>query len=246
MAGELVIPAHVLDAKEIILGRHLGHRDQLHPVFLPTGGIEQQVAEVAGALTLAKRLPQFGDVPLILQRVSDVHDETGMATVLIVPAAKQGGRLVQQGRIQPAHIVGDAVDLLVDIAFHNVAHPTGGQRLLLPGLGNPPILVQIQRASGVLGAQMVITQHPADPILHRLQVAVAKNQIVQRQPGEARHTQFRMRDEAGAQDVALHLDGRGVMHAGPIDPRQPIEGQRRLIPAAVVHRLQVVEHLPLR
>ncbi|MNT48754.1 hypothetical protein D3C72_1855510 [compost metagenome] len=143
MAGELVIPAHVLDAEEVILGGHLGHRDQLDPVLAAAWRVEQQVAEVAGPLALAQGFFELGDVPLVLHRVGDVHDEARVAAVLVVAAAEQGGRLVEQGGVEPANIVGDAVDLLIDVGLHHVAHPACGQGLLLAGLGNPPILVQI-------------------------------------------------------------------------------------------------------
>ncbi len=95
MGRQLVVAAHVLDGEKIILGRHLGNRDQLHPVLAAVRGVEQQVAEVAGALTLAQRLFQLLDVVLILHRVGDMHDEAGMAAVLVILAAEQRGRLVQ-------------------------------------------------------------------------------------------------------------------------------------------------------
>ncbi|MNZ79580.1 hypothetical protein D3C78_981870 [compost metagenome] len=242
---QLVVAGHVLDGQKLILGGHLRHRDQLHPVLLAVWRVEQQVAEIARAFALFERLAQRHDVRLVVQRVGHIHDETGMTTVLVVFAPKQGRRLVEQGGVHRRHIVGDSIDLLVDVALLHLADAIGRQFKRLARLGYPPILLGQPPPPHVLGMQVLIAQRSAQPVADFPQVAVAKHQKVHHQRGELGQWQLGVRDETGAQDVALDLDGRGVVHRRPVDPRQAHQGEGRLIPAPVPGRFQVVEQLAL-
>ncbi|MNS85300.1 hypothetical protein D3C72_1191620 [compost metagenome] len=224
VGGQLVIPGHVLDGQEFILGRHLRDRDQLHPVFLAVRRIEQQVAEVARSLAFLERLAQRRDVSLVVQRVCHVHDETRVAAVLVVLAPKQGGRFVQQGRVHRRYIVGNAVDLLIDVALFHLTNAARRQFQRLARLGHPPILLRRTPPPYVLGMQVLIAQRATQPVGHLAQVAVAKHQEVHGERGELGQAQLGMGDEPGAQDVALDLDGRGMVHRRPVDPRQTDQG----------------------
>lgn len=96
MRCQHVVPAHVLDVEEFIPGGHLADRNQLHAVLLGRWAGEEQVAEVARALAVFRRLADGVDVVLLLGRVADVEDEAGVAAVVEVVAPEQRGRLVQR------------------------------------------------------------------------------------------------------------------------------------------------------
>ena len=72
--------------------------------------------------------------------VRHVEDETGVRTVLVVLATEQGGRLIKPGRLQRAQVLRHAVQLLVDVRFHQVKHPA---------------LVELQRAAATSKAALV-------------------------------------------------------------------------------------------
>lgn len=90
-----IVARDALDAGELILGRHLANRDQLHAIFLSARRVQEQIPEVAGAARILQRLAQPGNVVFVHLRIRQIQDKTGVGSVGVVPAAEQRGRFVQ-------------------------------------------------------------------------------------------------------------------------------------------------------
>ena len=88
----------------------------------------------------------------------------------------------------------------------------------------PPVLIWFNAHAGVFGGAHLIAGSAAGAVRDALQVGIGKNQQIHHQFGELMQRQFGMRDKARLENVALHLNGRGMMHRRTVDTRQAIHG----------------------
>ncbi|MCY1354527.1 hypothetical protein D9M69_409090 [compost metagenome] len=167
-----------------------------------------------------------------------------MAAVLVVLAAEQGGALVQQRALQGRQPLRQAVDLLVDVRLAQVADASGLERVLVPPAPHLEVGVRLYPPAHVLRQRRLQAQGPAEHVVALLQVGVAEGQPVQGELLEGLARKQSVRDERLRQHVALEVEPGLQVDAGPRGLGQAVQGERRLVPAAVGPTLQVIEDLP--
>ncbi|MCY1525909.1 hypothetical protein D9M68_609100 [compost metagenome] len=243
MRGQLVVAGHVLDVPELVLGGHLGDRQQLDAVLLAVWRVHEKVPEIARPLAVLERLAQLVDVLLLLRGVGHVKDEAGVAAILIVAPPEERGRLVEPGGIERRQVFRQPVHLLVNVRLQQVKDAARLEGVLvLPGL-HKMVGLQVHAAAHVFGHGRLQSDRLAQQVVTPLQVAVAEHQEVLYPARECRARQQFVRNEGRDQDVALHVNGRAIVHGRAEAARQPIPRQRRLVPVAHAHALHIVEQL---
>ncbi|KEH10023.1 hypothetical protein GY15_30870 [Delftia sp. 670] len=61
-----------------------------------------------------------------------------MAPIVVIPAPKQRGRLIEPGGLQSGQVLRQSIDFLVHIGLEDVANAAFGKRVLfLPGAAEP-------------------------------------------------------------------------------------------------------------
>ena len=243
MRGQLIVARDALDVEKLVLGGHVGHRQNLDAVLFAVRRVHEQVAEVARPLAVAHGLVQVIHVLRIRRGIRHVEHETGVRTVLVVLAAEQGGRLVEPGRLQRAQVLRHAVQFLVHVRFHQVEHTALVE--LVHGLVavHEIIGIQVDAAPHVLGQRMLVRQRLAAAAGPVFQVGIAEGQIVQGHTLESVARQVFAGDQGGRQHVGLEVDGATVVHAGIEGLGQARQVDGRLIPVAVLPAFKAVENV---
>ncbi|KGW89929.1 hypothetical protein Y034_1180 [Burkholderia pseudomallei MSHR449] len=166
-----------------------------------------------------------------------------MAAVLVILAPEQRRRFVQPRRVQRAQILGQAIDLLIDVRPHELEHAVGLELVpLLPAV-HVHEAAEIGLAPYVLRERGFEPQRAADHVAAAFQIAVAERQEIERPPLERVPRQPAVRAECRRQHVRLEEQRRAMVRARAKRFRQAGEADRRLEPFAVRPALDVIENL---
>ncbi|QOV92605.1 DUF4102 domain-containing protein [Novosphingobium sp. ES2-1] len=241
-----VLGGHALDVEELVLRSHLGNRQELDPVRLALGGVDEQVAEVPHALCPAQRLSDRVGALVGDAFIGQVEDEASVAAVEVVPPPENRRRLVEQARLQGREIFRHAVDLLHRVGLHHVEDRPGAIFDRIgdpPGARRPEELVRLQPDARPCRRRASQRKRPARQVVHSLHVAVPHHEEVERPLLELGHGQPARGHEARCEQVALEQDRALVVRGHAIGAAQPDQFDRRLVPAIVVRHLEHVEDL---
>jgi hypothetical protein len=149
----------------------------------------------------------------------------------------------EPSRLQRADVLGQPIDFLVDVVLAKMEQRARLKLMLLQPAAHEEVAAWLLPAPSELGQRVPQLQCPAGVGARLLDIGVAEDQKVQRHGPERRARQPRVRHEHGLEQVALQEDRGPVVRRCAEGARQPFPGQRRLVPTAIEHALDVVEQL---
>lgn len=168
----------------------------------------------------------------------------GVGAVLVTPAPKQRGGLVEQQRVHAAQVVGHTVDVLLHVVVHDVFHLVLVEvQLLAPGqLHHKPaanLSPHVQRR------QVLQLQHLAQNVGLALRIPLAEHHKIQRRAAHGLRTAPRRRYKVTQQQVAFEARDGAVVGVGAQHFRQPGSGHARCVDLPVVagEHAQVFAHV---
>ncbi len=156
MAGQYILGGDPLDGGKLVLGSDVPHRNKLDAVGLAVRDIHEHGAKVPHPLAVGNLVLHLLFGVIVHVRVSGVEDEPHVGAVEEVFAPKQGGVLVEQGRLQATQVIGHAIDLLLGVVLRQPDHilrPVEQVRLAL--------LLQVNKAAIVPPAAMSVVMELA-------------------------------------------------------------------------------------